>query len=40
MNALYLFQKQVEALKEYVEENTSLSVSIDVSNYPVKIKFF
>ena len=39
-NALYLFNKEVEALKNYVTDNTSFSVNVDVSSYPVKISFF
>lgn len=38
--ALYLFNKAVSALKNYVSENTSFSVEIDVTSYPVKVTFF
>lgn len=38
-NALYLFNKVVSALKNYVSENTSLSVIVNTSSYPVKISF-
>ena len=40
MTALKLFNKSVSALKNYVMENTSFSVDIDVSSYPVKVTFF
>lgn len=40
MTALNLFKKAVSALKNYVMENTSFSVDIDVSSYPVKISFY
>lgn len=39
-NALYLFESEVETLKKYVRENTTLSVFVDTSSYPVKISFF
>ena len=39
MSALYLFNKAVQALKNYVSENTSLSVIVNTSGYPVKISF-
>lgn len=39
-NALYLFNKEVQTLKNYVNDNTTLSVNVDVSSYPVKISFF
>lgn len=39
-NAMYLFEKGVQALKNYVSENTPFSVNVDVSRYPVKISFF
>ena len=38
-NALYLFEKAVNTLKNYVSENTSLSVFVNTSSYPVKISF-
>ena len=40
MTALNLFKKAVSALKNYVIENTSFSVDIDVSSYPVKVTFY
>lgn len=40
MTALNLFKKAVSALKNYVTENTSFSVDIDVSSYPVKVTFY
>lgn len=40
MTALNMFNKAVSALKNYVVENTSFSVDIDVSSYPVKVTFF
>lgn len=40
MTALKLFNKAVTALKNYVMENTSFSVDIDVSSYPVKVTFY
>lgn len=40
MTALYMFNKAVSALKNYVSENTPFSVDIDVTSYPVKVTFF
>ena len=40
MTALSMFNKAVSALKNYVSENTSFSVDIDVTSYPVKVTFF
>jgi hypothetical protein len=40
MTVLNLFKKAVSALKNYVVENTSFSVEIDVSSYPVKVTFY
>lgn len=40
MTAQNLFKKSVSALKNYVSENTSFSVDIDVSSYPVKVTFY
>ena len=40
MTALNLFKKAVSSLKNYVTENTSFSVDIDVTSYPVKVTFF
>ena len=40
MTALKLFNKAVTALKNYAMKNTSFSVDIDVSSYPVKVTFY
>ena len=40
MSALYLFNKEVQTLENYVNENTSLSVHVDTLSYPVKISFY
>lgn len=40
MDALFNFQTKVRELKDYVRKNTKLSVSVDVSEYPVKISFY
>lgn len=40
MTALYQFNKAAQALKSYVSENTSFSVDIDVTSYPVKVTFY
>lgn len=37
--AIRLFEKAVNTLKNYVSENTSLSVIVNTSSYPVKISF-
>lgn len=39
LHAVYLFQDAVQTLEKYVKENTTLSVHIDVSSYPVRISF-
>lgn len=37
--AIQLFKKAVNTLKNYVSENTSLSVIVNTTSYPVKISF-